>query len=209
MKQFDLVGVNSNAFSVLAYTVNAMRKTKFTDEEIRKYKSVATSGDYDSLLCFSMQQLDKCNARIALQGREIFAQFGPGKYFIGDICYALPDKIYDEIWGDKYKYEDGFYEEYGFATHRTMFGDGSYLGSDGFSYCVDAGNLGITNITTNQRYDDAELNRLGKTVEVKDSIAMVCGENCCFEFIVDGESIVIATDGSDIDEEDEEDWEEE
>lgn len=41
------------------------------------------------------------------------AKFGPGRYFIGDICYALPDEVYDKIWGDKYEYEEGCYE--GFA----------------------------------------------------------------------------------------------
>ena len=31
----------------------------------------------------------------------------PGRYYIGDICYALKNEIYDNIWGDKYDFSDG------------------------------------------------------------------------------------------------------
>lgn len=121
------------------------------------------------------------------------SEFGPGKYFIGDICYALPDKIYHKVWGDKYKFEDGFYKEDGFAVHGTAYGDGCYFGTDGVRYMVDAGVIGITNITNAKRYSEDELNELGKIVEVKDSISMECDDEGNFDFIVDGEPFIIST----------------
>ena len=121
------------------------------------------------------------------------ASLAPGKYFIGDICYALEDDTYSQIWGDKFQYEDGCYEDFGFAVAGTMYGDGCYNGTDGVSYGVDAGVLGITNISKQQRYDDDKLNRLGKIVDVKESISMERLENGEFIFIVDGEQFSIYT----------------
>lgn len=211
MKPFSLVGVNDNAFSVIGYTSSAMREAGYTEDEIEEYQKLATSGDYNNLLVLSMEWIDKCNQVLGLEEKaypirgDEFAKFGPGRYFIGDICYALPDKIYDEIWGDKYQYENGSYD--GFAVHGTAYGDGTYCGTDGVSYGVDAGVIGITDISKDQRYDDNELNRLGKIVEVKDSLIMNCDDNGNFEFIVDGQSFEIITDGSDYEEDEE--WEEE
>ena len=34
----------------------------------------------------------------------------PGRYYIGDICYALKNDIYDNIWGDIYDYSEGKFE---------------------------------------------------------------------------------------------------
>lgn len=128
------------------------------------------------------------------------AKFGPGRYFIGDICYALPDEVYDKIWGDKYEYEEGCYE--GFAVSSTAYGDGCFKGTDGVDYSVDAGVLGITDISKHQRYDDETLSRLGKIVEVKDSISIEKEGAGNFIFTVDGEEFSVNT-GYEEDEEDE------
>ena len=204
MMKFSLVGVDGNAFNVMGYVRKAMKQVGYNQEDISNYTSVATSGDYDHLLAVSMDWIDKCNQK--QKCGDAFATFGPGKYFIGDICYALPDDKYDSIWGDKYKYQDGVYE--GFAVHGTAYGDGEYYGSDGVSYSVDAGVIGIVDIGEEQRYCDYELNRLGKIVEVQDCVIMNCDKDGNFEFTVDGKSFEIITDGSDEDDEDdeEEDW---
>ena len=196
MEKFCLVGIDSNAFSVIYYVVKAMKKVKFNESEIKQYKDKCFSSDYDNLLAESQLMIDKCNEKYSKKSNSIpetdyFAKFGPGKYFIGDICYALPDKIYDEVWGDTYKYADGCYEK--FAVHRTAYGDGCYPGTDGNKYLVDAGNIGITNITEQQKYDNERLNNLGTVVEVKDSIIMYCDDNCNFTFVVDGQSFEIIT----------------
>jgi hypothetical protein len=69
----------------------------------------------------------------------------PGRYYIGDICYALKNDIYDNIWGDKYDYSDGKFEVENsvFAVAATKYGDGGYKGSNGFIYDVDAGVIGM------------------------------------------------------------------
>jgi hypothetical protein len=76
-----------------------------------------------------------------------------GDYYIGDLCYVIPD---DESWSD---FLDGYWatleynstQDYGggfkfrgrdiFAAN-TAYGDGSYLGSNDKRYDVDAGLIG-------------------------------------------------------------------
>lgn len=67
--------------------------------------------------------------------------------YIGDLCYALGDSVYDKVWGKQYGYEDGAYTDpktkLQFAMVGTAYGDGCYSGTDGRSYPVDAGIIGI------------------------------------------------------------------
>jgi hypothetical protein len=70
----------------------------------------------------------------------------PGKYYIGDICYALGDKVYDRVFGAK-EYDSGLYTQKDtgnfFLVDGTAHGDGLYMDSDGKEYGVDAGVIGI------------------------------------------------------------------
>lgn len=134
---------------------------------------------------------------------NVFAKFGPGKYFIGDICYALPDEKYDKVWGDKYNYAEGFYDTEGFAVAGTAIGDGLYTGSDNVKYSVDAGVIGITNITEEQRYTDTELAKLGRVVYVKEEISMTA-DNGYFDIDIDGETQIEIHTSWDEEEEDDE-----
>lgn len=71
--------------------------------------------------------------------------FPAGKYWIGDICYCLDDKVYDAIFGG-FDYDSGLYTHKDggfFMVDSTSIGDGCYPGSDGFEYGVDAGVIGI------------------------------------------------------------------
>lgn len=67
-------------------------------------------------------------------------------FYIGDLCYALNDGVYDAIWGGS-GYEDGIYEEpvtgFKFAVGRTAWGDGTYEDDMLREYGVDAGNLSL------------------------------------------------------------------
>ena len=65
MKEFSLVGADSNALGIIAYTKNAMRQTKYSEEEIKEYVKAATSGDYMFLVRLSDAQLENCNKRLA------------------------------------------------------------------------------------------------------------------------------------------------
>jgi len=68
----------------------------------------------------------------------------PGRYYIGDICYALNDKTYDRVFGGQ-GYESGLYtcDDGFFMVDNTAYGDGAYKGTNGKTYGVDAGIIGI------------------------------------------------------------------
>ena len=59
--KYDLVGINGNAWCVMAYVDKAMFEQGFTKAERMDYQKRAMSGDYDNLLCESVQMIDKCN----------------------------------------------------------------------------------------------------------------------------------------------------
>ena len=59
--KYDLVGIDGNAFSVMSYVDKAMFEQGFTKAERTDYQKRAMSGDYDNLLCVSVEMIDKCN----------------------------------------------------------------------------------------------------------------------------------------------------
>ena len=59
--KYDLVGIDGNAFSLMGYVVKAMKECGFSNDEQNDYLAKATSGNYDNLLCVSMEIIDKCN----------------------------------------------------------------------------------------------------------------------------------------------------
>jgi hypothetical protein len=68
-----------------------------------------------------------------------------GQYYLGDLCYALGDEIYQGVFGEK-TYADGLYqkdENEFFMVAGTACGDGEYTDSQGRKYSVDAGIIGI------------------------------------------------------------------
>lgn len=70
-----------------------------------------------------------------------------GQYYISDPGYVLDRDIYDAVWGEEFKYEDGAYvrigDKAGFMMTHTADGDGTYMGSDGKAYDVDSGTIGV------------------------------------------------------------------
>ena len=64
---YDLVGVNGNAYAVMGYTANALRREGLHDLVDQMHKE-AMSGDYDNLLMVCMKYLDIANE--ALEKRE-------------------------------------------------------------------------------------------------------------------------------------------
>ena len=67
MSKYDLVGVDSNAFSVLAYVKTALRKEGLRDK-IAEYQAKATSSDYDHLLAISIEYIDLANEKAIENG---------------------------------------------------------------------------------------------------------------------------------------------
>ena len=71
-------------------------------------------------------------------------------FYIGDLCYALNEKVYDEVWGGN-NYEDGQYADpetkAEFAMVGTAYGDGEYESSEeGLAFPVDAGIIGVADL---------------------------------------------------------------
>ena len=58
------------------------------------------------------------------------------RYVVGDLCNALDSD-------DWYEYCNNDVLPEGAFSFHTATGDGSYVGSDGFTYGVDSGTLGI------------------------------------------------------------------
>ena len=60
-KKYNLVGINGNAFNVMAYVSRCMREEGMSIDYIREYKSNAMSDDYNNLICVSIDMIDKLN----------------------------------------------------------------------------------------------------------------------------------------------------
>ena len=69
MKPYDLVGVDGNAFSVMGYVTNAMRRSGFSAEECAEYLADAKSDYYDHLLCVSVEMVEKVNEKLRQEGK--------------------------------------------------------------------------------------------------------------------------------------------
>lgn len=52
--EVQLVGLDGNAFSILARVMKALRQAGATADEVNEYHKQATSGDYDNLLRVTM-----------------------------------------------------------------------------------------------------------------------------------------------------------
>ena len=62
--RYTLVGVDGNAYAVMAYVKRAMREVGMSQEQRTAYIDAAMSDDYHHLLCVSMDMLEKCNERL-------------------------------------------------------------------------------------------------------------------------------------------------
>jgi hypothetical protein len=94
-------------------------------------------------------------------------------YYVGDLCYVLNRDEWDTVCLYDIDPEDpeGFLDPDGydlfkpgsgrpFFILRTACGDGCYEGSDGKSYCVDSGTMGIIAVD-----DISEKEKLKEAVE--------------------------------------------
>jgi len=54
----ELVGGDGNAFAIIGETTKAMRRAGVDKKIIEKYKKEAMSGDYDHLLCTTMDYVN-------------------------------------------------------------------------------------------------------------------------------------------------------
>ncbi len=79
--------------------------------------------------------------------------FKAGKYYIGDICYVLPESDYDQMLEKSNYFKiktthqwDGEYRGHPIFVASTSYGDGVYGDNYGRDYYVDAGIIGIVSV---------------------------------------------------------------
>lgn len=58
---YSLIGIDGNAYSVLGYTIKAMRQCGYSENAIETYRGEAISSDYDHLLNVSLIMINNCN----------------------------------------------------------------------------------------------------------------------------------------------------
>jgi hypothetical protein len=122
---------------------------------------------------------------------EILATFGPGKYYLGDICYVLQDDVYYGIWGG----EDGIIHtpEGDFVVASTNYDDGTYFDDKGNKYGVDAGVIGLVPLSLATKENPGV--KLGTIIEVKKQINFNA-QNGHFHINWDGSNyLIIDTEG--------------
>lgn len=74
-------------------------------------------------------------------GAATESTFPAGKYYIGDPCFVLDDEQYSAVCdGDEGFHSNG---KHVLGYFSTAYGDGCYRGTNGESYGVDAGIIGI------------------------------------------------------------------
>jgi len=94
----------------------------------------------------------------------------PGKYYLGDPTYVLPNKILIGIWGNDYNYDNGKYTVNGheFIVHNTHYGNGIYKDTRDRIYKVDCGVIGLVNMELIE--DINKINGNGYIYEFKEKI---------------------------------------
>ena len=61
MREYSLVGIDGNAFSVMGYVKRCMKESKLSESEQSDYTKKAMSGDYNNLLRVSQDVITKLN----------------------------------------------------------------------------------------------------------------------------------------------------
>lgn len=61
---YSLVGVDGNAYSLMGYTMDAMKREGFSKSEVDKMLKEATAGDYSNLICVCSKYLDMVNEKV-------------------------------------------------------------------------------------------------------------------------------------------------
>ena len=143
------------------------------------------------------------NTNLGPQSGDFTVTFGPGNYYIGDICYCLNDDEYNNIWGKQYDYKNGAYGF--FAVGETAYGDGEYYGGR-WVFPVDAGVIGVVDMNHSKESADTLVNgNYGCILNISNYLTFEYDKSGIFNFEYDGHSFTIDTQ----EEEDEEDeWEE-
>lgn len=61
--KYNLVGIDGNAYAIMAYVSRAMKEQGFNPSQIYIYLASAKNKDYSHLISVSITYIDKCNER--------------------------------------------------------------------------------------------------------------------------------------------------
>ena len=70
MAYYSLIGVDGNAFSVMAYVAKAMKKHGYKATQICEYNVSCMNGNYAELIQKSMKVLDEINSKLDAEDDE-------------------------------------------------------------------------------------------------------------------------------------------
>ena len=132
MKHFDLVGIDGNAFNVMGYVRNAMKKSGYSQDEINAYQQKCMNNDYDHLLYESVGIINECNRRMDEQKE---AEHMSKKKPISKVRTQEEIDAYIDEWFDKLIPECGKADTVAGEILRAMcrinyrwYNDGDYAG---------------------------------------------------------------------------------
>jgi hypothetical protein len=63
-RMFSLVGVDGNAFAIMAYTKKSMESCGFGKTHVSEMLEKAKSGDYNNLIAVCDEYIQLCNAKV-------------------------------------------------------------------------------------------------------------------------------------------------
>ena len=115
-----------------------------------------------------MKKLTESRGEVSFSGG-----FLANMVYVGDLCYCLNYDVYQEaieLANYEGKFDStasGMHVEGAFVS--TQYGDGDYIGSDGKKYAVDAGIIGIVNITSaaaTEGEDFKIFSKLGRVIKL-------------------------------------------
>lgn len=97
----------------------------------------------------------------------------PGRYFLGDPCYAVPDDDWMPLLESTTARPDGYFEDAPVGEVRghqvlafsTKHGDGTYRDTEGHAYSVDAGLIGLVPAALAEQAAKYDLATLGRWVD--------------------------------------------
>ena len=69
MSRFTLVGVDGNAFCIMGYTANALKRAGLRDK-ISEMHERATAGDYNNLICVCDEYVEMANKELGLDEED-------------------------------------------------------------------------------------------------------------------------------------------
>lgn len=61
MEKYTLEGIDGNAFAIIGYVQNAMKRERFPEWRMKEYNNTAKCGDYYNLIQTSYEQVEEVN----------------------------------------------------------------------------------------------------------------------------------------------------